>query len=343
MVELPVERMTPSRPFSKVGLDYAGPLIMKPNVPKSKTKLKSYICVFVCMSTKAVPLEAVSDLSSAAFLAALKRFVERRGLPSDVYSDNGKNFKGVANYLKQLFQIIRSETIQNFATSHFIHWHFIPPYSPHFGGLWESAVKLTKAHLIKACKTTILNFEELTTLLCQIEACLNSRPLTPLFSDPSDDSSYSRSFYHISPILEIPERENSSNLTLSSRWTLIQQMKQEFWKRWSRDYLHHLQNRPKWITPRADLKIGDLVVIHDPQAPPLQWKLGRINCTHPGPALRIRVVSIRTQDGEIQRPISTVTLLLPAGENVQVSQDYNSKSCRHRVTPETGDCLKELT
>ncbi|GFU60122.1 integrase catalytic domain-containing protein [Trichonephila clavipes] len=93
MGELPVERITPSRPFSKVGLDYAGPLITKPNVPKFKTKLKSYICVFVCISTKAVHLGAVSDFSSAAFLAALKRFVARRGLPSDVYSDNGKKFQ----------------------------------------------------------------------------------------------------------------------------------------------------------------------------------------------------------------------------------------------------------
>ncbi|GFY00310.1 integrase catalytic domain-containing protein [Trichonephila clavipes] len=157
----------------------------------------------------------------------------------------------------------------------------------------------------------------------------------PLSSDPSDVRALTVSHFIIGvPLLEIPERENSSNLTLLSRWTLIQQMKQEFWKRWSRDYLHHLQIRPKWITPRADLKIGDLVVIHDPQAPPLQWKLGRINCTHPGPDLRVRVISIRTQDGEIQRPISKVILLLPAGENVQVSQDYNSKSCRQRVTTE---------
>ncbi|GFX00280.1 integrase catalytic domain-containing protein [Trichonephila clavipes] len=162
------------------------------------------------MITKAVHLEVVSDLSPAAFLAALRRFVARRRLPSDVYSGNGKNFKGVANYLKQLFQIIRSETIQNFANSHFTHWHFIPPYSPHFGGLWKAAVKLTKAHLIKACKIIILNFEELTTLLCQIETCLNSRPLTPLSSDPSDVRALTPGHFIIGlPLLEIPERENS--------------------------------------------------------------------------------------------------------------------------------------
>lgn len=232
MGELPIERITPTRPYSKVGLDFAGPVITKPNVPRSKVKLKSYICVFVCMSTKAVHLEAVSDLSSSAFLASLKRFVSRRGLPSDIFSDNGKNFKGAANYLKQLFQIIRSESVQHFAISNFIHWHFIPPYSPHFGGLWESAVKSMKNHLIKACKTTILNFEELSTLLCQIEACLNSRPLTPLSSDPSDVRALTPGHFLIGvPLLEIPESENSPNLSLSSRWILIQQMKHN-------NYLH---------------------------------------------------------------------------------------------------------
>lgn len=327
MGELPIERITPTRPYSKVGLDFAGPVITKPNVPRSKIKLKSYICVFVCMSTKAVHLEAVSDLSSSAFLASLKRFVSRRGLPSDIFSDNGKNFKGAANYLKQLFQIIRSESVQHFATSNFIHWHFIPPYSPHFGGLWESAIKSTKIHLVKACKTTILNFEELSTLLCQIEACLNSRPLTPLSSDTSDVRALTPGHFLIGvPLLEIPESENSPNLSLSSRWILIQRMKQEFWKRWSRDYLHHLQNRPKWITPRADLQVGDLVVIHDPQSIPLQWKLGRIIRTHPGPDNRVRVVSIRTQNGEIQRPITKVTLLLPVRENVLECKDFNSKN-----------------
>ncbi|GFV16807.1 integrase catalytic domain-containing protein [Trichonephila clavipes] len=203
-------------------------------------------------------------------------FVAAKTRPSDVYSENGKKFKVVANYLKQLFQIIRSETIQSFAASHFIHCHFIPPYSPHFGGLWEAAVKLTKAHLIKACKTTILNFEDLTTLLCQIAACLNFRPLTPLSSDPAD---------------------------------------------------------VRALTP---------VVIHDLQAPPLQWKLGRTNCTHPGPDLRVRVVSIRTQDGEKFSVLSLRSLFFSQrGRKFRFLKTITLKVAA-RGTPETGDCLKEL-
>ncbi|GBL78910.1 hypothetical protein AVEN_48885-1 [Araneus ventricosus] len=81
--------------------------------------------------------------------------------------------------------------------SQFIRWHFIPPYSPHFGGIWEAAVKKTKNHLLRACKAAVLNFEVLSILLCQVEACLNSRPLVPVSSDPNDVRA-------LTPLLEIP-------------------------------------------------------------------------------------------------------------------------------------------
>ncbi|CAL1275218.1 unnamed protein product [Larinioides sclopetarius] len=77
-------------------------------------------------------------------------------------------------------------SFQEYVASQFIRWHFIPPYSPHFGGIWEAAVKQTKNHLLRACRSAVLNFEELSTLLCQVEACLNSRPLVPVSSDPTD-------------------------------------------------------------------------------------------------------------------------------------------------------------
>ncbi|GBO10181.1 hypothetical protein AVEN_247269-1 [Araneus ventricosus] len=138
MGNLPFDRITPSRPFSKVGMDFADPFLTKPNLPRSKERLKSYICV-VCMCTKAVHLEVVSNLSSRALLAAFRRFISRRGCPSDIYSDNGKDFTGLENQLKALFDILKSTPIQEYVASQFVRWHFIP-FSSFLGNLGGGCV-----------------------------------------------------------------------------------------------------------------------------------------------------------------------------------------------------------
>ncbi|GBM23791.1 hypothetical protein AVEN_271145-1 [Araneus ventricosus] len=165
MGNLASDRITPSRPFSKVVMGFAGRFLTKPNLPRNKARLKSYICFIVCKCIKAVHLEAVSDLSSQALLEALRRFISRRGCPSDIYYDNGKNFTGLANELKALFDILKSTPVQEYVASQFIRWHFIPPYSPHFGGTLEAVVKQIKNQLLRAFRAAVLNFEEFSKLL----------------------------------------------------------------------------------------------------------------------------------------------------------------------------------
>ncbi|GFU88064.1 integrase catalytic domain-containing protein [Trichonephila clavipes] len=187
MGDLPRDRIVPFIPFEKVGLDYAGPIITKPNLKKrSRVTLKSYIAIFICFSTKATHLEVVSDLTTEAFLACLRRFIARRSKPSVIWSDNATNFKGARNILSEWNEICKSNRIQLFSAEEGIEWNFIPPASPHFGGLWEANIKSMKRILLRVAKSAIMNFEELTTLMAQIEAVLNSRPLSPLSSDPND-------------------------------------------------------------------------------------------------------------------------------------------------------------
>ncbi|UYV75119.1 hypothetical protein LAZ67_12002543 [Cordylochernes scorpioides] len=133
MGDLPMHRIVKSNPFTKTGIDFAGPFLMKPNIKRSKVKLKSYVALFVCFCTKAIHIEIVSDLSSAAFFAALKRFISRRGKPSDIFSDNGTNFRGANNILREQFDILKASTIQKFISNERINWHFIPPSAPNFG------------------------------------------------------------------------------------------------------------------------------------------------------------------------------------------------------------------
>ncbi|GBM70280.1 hypothetical protein AVEN_63925-1 [Araneus ventricosus] len=217
----------------------------------------------------------------------------------------------LANLLKALFDILKSTPVQEYVSSQFIRYHFIPPYSPHFGEIQEATVKQTKNQLLRACRATVLNFEELSTVLCQVEACLNSKPLVPLSSDPRDVRALTPGHFLIgSPLLEILDSNHEGDLRLTSRWHLIQSIRQNFWKQWTRDYFHHLQQRPKWTRLNPELQVGDLVAIHESTSPPLTWRLGHLKETYPGPNRLVRVVLIHTQDGDIKRPIVKVTGLI---------------------------------
>lgn len=181
MTPLPQQRVQCSRPFTITGVDLAGPLTIRSGV-RGRANMKAWIAIFICFATKAIRIEVVEDLTSNSFIATLRRFVSRRGKPAEIWSDNGTNFVGaqreLAAYLKNIEGVSVEEGI--------ITWRFNPPAAPHFGGLWESAVRSAKYHLTHVLKETKLTLIELQTLLCQIEAFLNSRPLTPMSNDPND-------------------------------------------------------------------------------------------------------------------------------------------------------------
>ncbi|XP_029168783.1 uncharacterized protein LOC114938832 [Nylanderia fulva] len=188
MGDLPAPRVTPGRPFLHTGVDYAGPIWMRTAGGRGLKATKGFIVVFICLASRAVHLDAASDYTADAFLAALRRFVARRGVCHSLYSDCGTNFVGADKQLRQLFSAASADghRIATFAAQERIRWRFNPPAAPNFGGLWEAAVKAMKHHLRRVIGDATLTYEEMTTLLAQIEACLNSRPLQPLSDDPED-------------------------------------------------------------------------------------------------------------------------------------------------------------
>lgn len=146
------------------------------------------------MVTKAIHLEAVTNLSTDAFLAAFRRFVSRRGKELQILYNRSKSS-------------IPDEITGQLATNG-TKWHFIPLASPNFGGLWEAGVKSTKHHLKRMMNGRILTFEELTTLLAQVARCSNSRPLCPLSSEPSDCNALTPAHFLIGePTLCVPEED----------------------------------------------------------------------------------------------------------------------------------------
>ncbi|XP_055634221.1 uncharacterized protein LOC129774500 [Toxorhynchites rutilus septentrionalis] len=180
MGDLPRTRVTASRPFAVTGVDYWGPLLLRP-VNRRSAARKAYVAVFVCFCTKAVHIELVVDLTTAKFMQAFRRFTSRRGFCSEIYSDNGRNFVGVSNELRNFLR--SSNYKQAFAiecTSNNIKWHFNPPKASHFGGLWESAISSAQKHLFRVLGQHKLDYDDMDTLLIQIEGCLNSRPIIPI-------------------------------------------------------------------------------------------------------------------------------------------------------------------
>lgn len=317
MGQLPSPRAQIDRPFNHTGVDCAGPIDVRMSKGRGAKSFKSYIVLFVCMSTKAVHIEAVSDMTTPGFLAAYRRFSSRRGMPRHMYSDNGTNFVGASKILNKQINLLNvSADIINAISIQGTDWHFIPPASPHFGGLWEAGIKSVKYHLKRVIGDSTLTFEELSTVLSQIEACLNSRPLCPTTSDPSDDSVLTPGHFLIGDALLASPESQSELLSVNSptRWQLVQKMRNDFWRRWQQDYITRLQQRPKWASKSPNLAKNDLVLIREDNLPPTRWALGRILHLHPGNDNLVRVATIRCQGNTIKRPIAKLALL-PLSQN----------------------------
>ncbi|XP_063920800.1 uncharacterized protein LOC135135633 [Zophobas morio] len=295
MGDLPAVRLQQYRPFLKCGVDLCGPIIIKDGRGRKPKHVKVYIALFVCLSTKAVHLELISDLSTEGFLNALRRFISRRGTVSEIYSDNATNFVGSDRKLKQIFRnVLNKEALKSNLANMKVKWCFIPPKTPNFGGIWEANIKSAKLHLKKTIGDTILNYEEMHTLLVRIEACLNSRPLLPLTNDPNDLYPLTPGHFLIGAPLTAPVEEDleSTKLNRLTRWQHVEKMRQHFWRRWQREYVSQLQQRSKWrVKGPSSVKPGILVLLVEDDAPPLHWPLGRVQDVHPGKDGVVRVVT----------------------------------------------------
>ncbi|XP_017875370.2 uncharacterized protein LOC108622175 [Ceratina calcarata] len=336
MGDLPKARVTESRPFTHVGVDYCGPFHIKEKKHRNRAKIKVYVAVFVCLAIKAVHLELVSDLTSESFIAALRRFIARRGFCKSIHSDNGTNFVGANNNLKELRELIRSDDhnlkVKTFLAEHSIDWNFIPPRTPHFGGLWEAAVKAFKHHLIRVAGTDIFTFEEFNTLIIQIESILNSRPLTPLSSDPNDLLALTPGHFLIGDSLtNLRERDflHTPSNRLST-WQHIQKIKQHFWNRWHREYLNELTKRSKWIKGDHAIKEGTVVLLREDNLPPMQWPLGRVIKVHPGSDGIIRTVTLKTVANTLDRNVKKLVPL-----------PYQPEDVNHQIESASADKLDQ--
>ncbi|XP_015119440.1 uncharacterized protein LOC107042769 [Diachasma alloeum] len=245
--QLPIARLTPGHAFLNTGVDYAGPVWLRSWKRPGHKSYKEWLAIFVYMATSAVHLEVVSDYTSDGFMSAHRRFVARRGICKNLFSDCGTTFLEADKELKKLFPMAFKESgrMAHLLLSDGTRWSFNPSGAPHFGGEWEAAVKSVKFHLKRTIGDTLLTFEELTTLLAQIEAVLNSRPLEPLSENPDDISALTPGNFLIGQALTALSEPSLDDLNIARlfRWQLVQQNVQRFWKWWSTSYRQHLQSK----------------------------------------------------------------------------------------------------
>ena len=272
---------------------------------------KRWVILFTCLTIRCVHLEVVEDCETDAFINAVRRFVNRRGCPSDVFSDNGSNFTGACTEVEEFVRKMDKEKITNFATSFSINWHFNPPAAPHMGGSWERLVRSVKEVMYGLVKNHILTDPQLLTLLTEAESIINSRPLTHLSEDVNDLGALTPNHILLGRHRNWASITNIEDCDINSRkkYKQVQAIANVFWKRWRMEYLPTLTKRPKWRRKKPSYKIGELVLLQDDDVKRGKWPLARITKVMPGSDDVVRTVEIRTKTGIYKRPVAKLLKL----------------------------------
>ena len=313
MADLPKDRVTPDLPpFTHVGVDYFGPIEVK----RGRTILKRYGVIFTCLTSRAIHLEVAQSMDTDSCINAFRRFISRRGQVQEIRSDNGTNFIAAEKELKEALKEWNLRKIDHALQQKNVKWTFNPPYGAHFGGVWERLIRLVKKTLLSVTRQQHLDDEGLVTVMCEVEAILNSRPLTTVSDEPNDLEALTPNHLlqlKVKPVLP-PGIFYPHDIYARRRWRQIQYVSDLFWTRWVKEYLPLLQERQRWNRTRRNFMKGDIVLIVDFNAPRGSWLMARVLETRPGSRGLVRSVLLKTRTNELERPISKLCLLVPASE-----------------------------
>lgn len=302
MSDLPIDRVMPNlQAFTITGVDFFGPMYVK----IGRARAKRYGCIFTCFNSRATHLELCNDLSAHSFLQAFRRFVNRRGTPEKIYSDNGTNFIASEKELNREIKNWNKKHVEDYMKLKKIEWHFNPPGASHMGGVWERIIREIKRILKKTILEQVLSEEDLRTLLTEIENILNSRPLTPVSSDISDCNPLTPAHaLFLNPPIVLPPSLLSNEDYPHKRWKQIQYLSHVFWKKWIKQYLPLLQKRNKWLRKNPNFQVGDLVLITDENLSRGKWPLARVTKVNTGRDGLVRSAHLKSRRGLLVRPIT---------------------------------------
>ena len=307
MADLPKERLTPSEaPFTYLGMDCFGPFAVK----LARSTVKRYGIIFTCLTTRAIHIEKIDSLDTDSFLNALRRFISRRGRPEKIWCDNGTNFVGGNLELAKALKEVNQVKLHHFAAEKSIDWSFNPPHASHFGGIWESLIRVIRRVFSAILKDSRLTDEILHTLFTEAENIINSRPITKV-SDKLDDMA-ALSPNHLLIMKQgpsAPPGEFRINDMYRRRWRYTQHLADQFWRRWQKEYIPELMKRLKWKDKKRNIKVGDLVLLVEESTPRGLWPLALVVEVICGRDSLVRSVRVKTSATELVRPITKIVML----------------------------------
>ena len=326
MADLPIERVTPSAPFTHVGVDVFGHWPIKTLKTRGGAlQSKRWACLFCCFSTRAIHIEVLESMDTSCFINALRRFFALRGPATSLHSDCGTNFVGACNEFRQFYQIEANlKKVQSFLVTRDCTWNFNPPHASHMGGVWERLIGICRSILnsiLAQYKVHKLTHETLTTFLTEVVAIVNSRPLVPVSTDPECPFNLSPNtiLTQKPPLLFVDSVPPGSRDSLSIQWKRVQHLSNQFWDRWKKEYLPILQPRKKWHQSKQNIKVGDVVLMYDKALHRNEWTLGIVTKCHSSSDSLIRKVDLKLGRTEkvLTRPVHEIVLVLPSSPTDQ--------------------------
>ena len=282
---LPLDRVRDSIIFETVGVDFAGPVYLRGGE-------KAWICIFTCAVYRAVHLELASGLSVAAFLECFRRFIARHGRPHAAYTDNGTNFTGTNNAFSELDW----QKIIKFCSTIQIRWYFNPPSGPWWGGWWENVIGVVKNILRKVLGKAFLSYEELTTVLCDTEAIINSRPLAFISENPDDLMPLTPScFLQENTEIGVPDCDKLYHEKLNKRLKYTQKIISDLRQRFRSEYLGQLIAKDNKNEDDREVNVEDVVLTGDNIHERIDWPLARVTDMYKGRDEKNRVFTLKTK------------------------------------------------
>lgn len=262
-----------TKPFSYVGVDFFGPFL----VTVGRRSEKRYGAVFTCLTIRAVHVEMVYSLNMSSCVTAIKNFIARRGMPVQIYSDNGTNLKAAEKELREAYQNIDFQYLQNEFTSPNMKWTFIPPASPHMGGAWERMVRSIKTVLYRIITPDQkLNHEKLHNVFLEVENIINSRPLTYLSLETANQEALTPNHFLLGTSSgdKPPGAFEDGGQYLRQSWRHTQLLADRFLKRWVAEVLPTMTRRTNWFNRVKPIEVDDVIIIVDPNLPRHCWPKG---------------------------------------------------------------------